>query len=373
MDTFVDSSWYFERYCSPHENTIPFSRSDSDYWMNVDQYIGGIEHAILHLLYARFFTKFLRDLELTGANEPFERLLTQGMVTKETYYCQNHGYRYPTEVDAQGRCSACGRKVEIGRMEKMSKSKKNVIDPDEIVSRYGADTTRLFILFASPPERDLEWSETGVEGASRFLNRLYRLFDSSEALLEGGHPALEDYEHEVEEGQKRVGLEGEILHIVHKTVRKVTEDIEQRFHFNTAIASIMEMVNFYYGLQTEKLEAEQSARMAYLSGLKHLLLILHPFVPHIAEELWHRSGFNGFLLQQPWPHWIEAYTVQDVVTVVVQVNGKLRSRFEVSRDADRETLREKALQDHRIRDYTRGKTITKTIIVPNKLVNLVVR
>jgi leucyl-tRNA synthetase len=373
MDTFVDSSWYFERYCSPHEDTRPFSRSDSDYWMNVDQYIGGIEHAILHLLYARFFTKFLRDLELTGANEPFERLLTQGMVTKETYYCKKHGYRYPTEVDAQGCCSICGGKVEIGRMEKMSKSKKNVIDPDEIVSRYGADTTRLFILFASPPERDLEWSESGVEGASRFLNRLYRLFDSGDALCEGGHAALEDYEREVEKGQKRSGLEGEILHIVHKTVRKVTEDIEQRFHFNTAIASIMEMVNFYYGLQTEKLEAEQYARMAYLSGMKHLLLILHPFVPHIAEELWHRSGFNGFLLQQPWPRWIEVYTVQDVVTVVVQVNGKLRSRFEVSRDADRETLREKALQDDRIRDYTRGKTITKTIIVPNKLVNLVVR
>jgi leucyl-tRNA synthetase len=373
MDTFVDSSWYFERYCSPQENTAPFNRRDSDYWMNVDQYIGGIEHAILHLLYARFFTKFLRDLGLTGAKEPFERLLTQGMVTKETYYCENHGYRFPEEVDRESRCSACGLKVEIGRMEKMSKSKKNVIDPDEIVSRYGADTTRLFILFASPPERDLEWSESGVEGAFRFLNRVYRLFDGAEALFDRRHSELRTYEREVEAEHKRTGIEGDILHVIHRTVRKVTEDIEQRFHFNTAIASVMEMVNFLYGLEPARLGTDRPESMAYLSGLKHLLLILHPFVPHLTEELWHRNGFDAHLLQQPWPRWVDAYTEQDVVTVVVQVNGKLRSRFDVPRDTGEEILRERALKDDRIRNYTEGKTVVKTIIVPNRLVNLVVR
>ena len=373
MDTFVGSSWYFERYCSPDEDTLPFSRRDSDYWMNVDQYIGGIEHAILHLLYARFFTKFLRDIRLTAADEPFERLLTQGMVTKETYYCKNHGYRLPAEVDRELRCSACGEKVEIGRMEKMSKSKKNVIDPDEIIARYGADTARLFILFASPPERDLEWSESGVEGAFRFLNRVYRLFDSAGSLFKGWHERLDTYERDIATGPKRSGTEGEILYVIHKTVRKVSEDIGKRFHFNTAIASIMEMVNFYYGLEPERLMENESGFLAYLSGLKHLLLILHPFVPHIAEELWHRSGFEGFLLQQPWPCWVDAYTRQDVVTIIVQVNGKLRSRFEAPRNAEDAVLRARALEDERIRDYTDGKNIIKTIVIANKLVNIVVK
>jgi leucyl-tRNA synthetase len=373
MDTFIDSSWYFERYCSPQEDSAPFSREDSDYWMNVDQYIGGIEHAILHLLYSRFFTKFLRDIGVTAADEPFERLLTQGMVTKETFFCRNHGYRFPSEVEDDLRCSTCGEKILVGRSEKMSKSKKNVIDPDEIVERYGADTARLFILFASPPERDLEWSESGVEGAFRFLNRLYRLFEEMEELFEANRDRLEDYERETAADPKRSGLQGEILHVIHRTIKKVSEDIETRFHFNTAIAAIMEMVNFYYGLDTEAVRGDGDAALAFLSGLKKLLIILHPFVPHVTEELWYRMGFTEFLLRQPWPEWIESYTEQDVVTIVVQVNGKLRSRFDAPRDADRELLQEKALNDERITGYIGDRNIAKTIVVPNKLVNIVVK
>jgi leucyl-tRNA synthetase len=373
MDTFIDSSWYFERYCSPKEDSAPINKKDSDYWMNVDQYIGGIEHAILHLLYSRFFTKFLRDLGLTSADEPFERLLTQGMVTKETYYCPEHGYLFPQDVDKKQCCKKCGKPVEIGRIEKMSKSKKNVIDPDDIVEQYGADTARLFILFASPPERDLEWSEKGVEGAFRFLNRVYRLFEGKESLF---HSRIEDvasYEKKISSDPKRSGLEGDILHVIHKTIRKVSEDIDKRFHFNTAIAAIMEMVNYFYSLKLEELKKDKMTFLAYLSGLKHLLLLLFPFVPHLAEELWHSVGFEGFLLEHAWPAWIDSYTEQDVFTIVIQVNGKLRSKFEAPRDAGREELQNLALEDERIKNFTNGKTIVKTIVIPNKLVNIVVK
>jgi leucyl-tRNA synthetase len=341
--------------------------------MNVDQYIGGIEHAILHLLYSRFFTKFLRDLGLTSADEPFERLLTQGMVTKETCYCPEHGYLFPQDVDEKQSCRKCGKTVEIGRIEKMSKSKKNVIDPDDIVERYGADTARLFILFASPPERDLEWSETGVEGSFRFLNRVYRLFEQSESLFQSHLQDIAGYEEQVATGPKRSGVEGDILHSVHKTIKRVSEDIEKRFHFNTAIAAIMEMVNFYYGLRMQEVKKETPSILAYLSGLKHLLLLLFPFVPHLVEELWHRMGCEGFMLAQAWPSWLEQYTKQDVVTIVIQVNGKLRSKFEAPRDAEKEELKTLALGDDRIQSYTDGKTIAKTIVIPNKLVNIVVK
>jgi leucyl-tRNA synthetase len=296
------------------------------------------------------------------------------MVTKETYYCTDHGYLFPQDVDEKHRCRKCGKSVEIGRIEKMSKSKKNVIDPDDIVDQYGADTARLFILFASPPERDLEWSEKGVEGAFRFLNRVYRLFSGTEKYFSNHGGRLPPYEEEVASGPKRSGLEGDILHAVHKTIRKVSEDIEKRFHFNTAIAAIMEMVNFFYGLEPEKLKKnDKPAFLAYLSGLKHLLLLLFPFVPHIAEELWHRVGFESLLLGHAWPSWIDRYTEQDVVTIVVQVNGKLRSKFEAPRDAGQEELLTLALQDERIQGHTGGKTILKTIVIPNKLVNIVVK
>lgn len=373
MDTFIDSSWYFERYCSPQEKSAPFSKNDTAYWMNVDQYIGGIEHAILHLLYARFFTKFLRDIKLVNVDEPFERLLTQGMVTKETHYCKNDGYIYPAEITENDRCSKCGEKVEIGRIEKMSKSKKNVIEPDEIVEKYGADTARLFILFASPPEKDLEWSESGVEGAFRFLNRVYRLFQSADEHFKGSIEKLDEYEKKILSPNECTGLERDILHVTFKTIKKVGEDIEVRFHLNTAISAIMEMVNYIYSLSAESIRKDKNTLLAYLSSLKTLTILLSPFVPHISEEIWHRMGYKSNILTEAWPEHNEALTLQDNVTLVIQVNGKLRARIEVRRDTEEEVLKKAALQNERVRKYTEGKNIIKIVVVKNKLMNIVVK
>ncbi|MFW6138656.1 MAG: leucine--tRNA ligase [Spirochaetota bacterium] len=371
MDTFVDSSWYFERYCSPHEQNAPFDKNEVDYWMNVDQYIGGIEHAILHLLYARFFTKFLRDTGLVGSDEPFERLLTQGMVTKETSYCPNHGYLFPQEVDAEHTCTKCGMPVEIGRIEKMSKSKKNVVDPDDIIQRYGADTTRLFILFASPPEKDLEWSESGVEGSFRFLNRVYRLFEGNQYYFNKFGDELPSYQRKIMENLQTEGVEKQILHVTHKTIKKVTQDIDERFHLNTAIASIMEMVNYFNAFSEHILEKDSRVQLAYAYGAKTLLVLLSPFVPFLTEELWHRMGLEGFVSNQAWPLYNEQLTKQDIITVVVQVNGRLRARLEAPRNADKQTLKDMALSDEKVRRYTSEKEIKKVIVVPNKLVNIV--
>lgn len=373
MDTFIDSSWYFERYCSPGAQSALFNREDAGYWMNVDQYIGGIEHAILHLLYARFFTKFLRDIGMVNVDEPFERLLTQGMVTKETHFCANDGYMYPAEITDDGKCSKCGENTEIGRIEKMSKSKKNVIDPDEIISKYGADTARLFILFASPPEKDLEWSENGVEGAFRFLNRVYRLFQPSVPFFESRIGKLDGYSKEALTNTGCTGLEKNILHIIFKTIKKVNEDIQVRFHLNTAIASIMEMVNYYYSLSIETVQEDEKTLLAYLFGLKTLIVLLSPFVPHIAEEIWQETGFNNYILQEPWPEHNEKLILQDYITLVVQVNGKLRARMEIQRDLDEETVKNLSMQDERIIKYTGGKNIIKMIVVKNKLLNIVVK
>ncbi len=370
MDTFIDSSWYFDRYCSPREDRAPFNRDAAGYWMNVDQYIGGIEHAILHLLYARFFTKFLRDIGLQGVDEPFERLLTQGMVTKETYHCPTHGYLYPEEVAEEKACKKCGKKVSIGRTEKMSKSKKNVIDPDDIIRRYGADTTRLFILFASPPEKDLEWSESGVEGAFKFLNRVYRLFEPNIPRLKGHRAQLETYETDLSNGKKVSEAERSILHTVHKTLKKVGEDIEYRFHFNTAIAAMMEMVNFLYSCIGQE-DDDKNEILPYLYALKTLLIILHPFVPHVTEEIWHAAGFEGYLINEPWPSVDEELARQDIATIVVQINGRLRAKFEAPVGTDRDTLQENAFALERIRQYTEGKTVRKIIVVKNRLVNIV--
>jgi leucyl-tRNA synthetase len=373
MDTFIDSSWYFERYCSPNADDVPFEKEEAGYWMNVDQYIGGIEHAILHLLYARYFTKFLRDIGLTAVDEPFERLLTQGMVTKETCYCKKDGYLYPEEVTNDTRCAKCGGPVEIGRIEKMSKSKKNVIDPDDIVKRYGADTVRMFILFASPPERDLEWSSSGVEGAYRFLNRLYRLYKKTPPFTEETVGALLRFEKELISKNDYDGLAREILFVVSKTIRKVTDDIEKRFHLNTAISAIMEMVNALFSFDQAAVEKDETARLGYLYGLKTVLVLLSPFVPHVTEELWHRIGLDGFLIDQPWPSYNPNLVKEEIITLVVQVNGKLRARIQAPRDTDDETLEQMALEDERVKKYTDGKTVRKVIVVGGKLVNVVVK
>lgn len=365
MDTFVESSWYYERYCSPNYDSGMFDSKAVDYWMPVDQYIGGVEHAILHLLYSRYYTRVLRDFGLVKYKEPFTRLLTQGMVCKETVSCPEHGFLLPEEVDGTGEdrgCKKCGQATTTGRVEKMSKSKKNVIDPNILLEKYGADTTRLFCLFAAPPERDLEWSEQGVEGGYRFLNRVWRLarmwMDSiREAEPFDGRP------------DQVAGDSRDVVKKTHETIKKVTKDIEDRFHFNTAISSIMELVNTLYGVEPEK-SPQKIAVMRF--AMESVTLLLSPIVPHFAEELWNALGFETSILLASWPSYREDALVKDEFLIVVQVNGKLRSRFNVDADADDDTIKEMALSDERVQKFIDGKPVRKVIVVKKKLVNIVV-
>ncbi len=368
MDTFVESSWYFDRYCSPRCETAMFTRAAVDYWMPVDQYIGGVEHAVLHLLYSRYFTRVLREFGLIACREPFTRLLTQGMVCKETVRCPEHGFLLPEEAeadDAGGRtCGRCGRAVEIGRIEKMSKSKKNVVDPNLLLDRYGADTTRLFCLFAAPPERDLEWSDQGVEGGFRFLNRVWRL---AAGLLEGV-AGVRPYDGEP-------GTLPEPFRALYKkthlTIQKVTRDIEDRFHFNTAVSAVMELVNSLSA--TEARPADDPAAAGVLRHcLESVVLLLSPIVPHFAEEIWQALGNTRSVLEASWPSFRQDALVQEDVVIVVQVNGKLRGRFGVPAGTDDETVRQIALGDEKIVKFFQGKPVRKVVLVRNKLVNIVV-
>lgn len=366
MDTFVESSWYFERFCSPDFSRGMFDPAAVAYWMPVDQYIGGVEHAILHLLYSRFYTRVLKDEGLLDFKEPFTRLLTQGMVCKETVSCPEHGFLFPADVapgpsGAQS-CTQCGRPVLVGRVEKMSKSKRNVIDPNTLLDRYGADTTRLFCLFAAPPEKDLEWSEQGVDGSYRFLNRVWRLAaDWIETVRSvepfTGPPGV------LEEGLKP------LLRRVHLTIRKVTRDIEDRFHFNTAVSAIMELLNDM-GIVAPAPGRPHQAEVMRLA-LESLTLMLAPIVPHIAEELWERLGSKESILRARWPQWREEAIEQETVLIVVQVNGKLRSRMHLPVDLADEELAAKALADDSVQKFLQGRVVKKTIVVKNKLVNIV--
>ncbi|BBO89012.1 leucine--tRNA ligase [Desulfosarcina ovata subsp. ovata] len=368
MDTFVESSWYFERYCSPRCETGMFDPAAVDYWMPVDQYIGGVEHAILHLLYSRYFTRVLETLGLVHFKEPFTRLLTQGMVCKETTACPEHGFLFPEQViDGDGSdrtCSQCGKAVTVGRVEKMSKSKKNVIDPNVLLDQYGADTTRLFCLFAAPPERDLEWSEQGVEGSFRFLQRVWRLADRWLPLVDGAAGRSADPK----------SLDGpfkELYRKTHETVKRVTQDIEERFHFNTVISAVMELVNAMQAVDdAAHLDEASKATMGF--ALETTVLLLAPIVPHFCDELWEAMGHEGSVLLCAWPTFDEAATVKDEIEIVIQVNGKLRSRFSAALDADPETLKQTALADERIAAFIGGKPVKKVIAVKNKLVNVVV-
>ncbi len=328
MDTFVDSSWYFLRFCDPHNRTSPFDKSKVDYWMPVDQYIGGVEHAILHLMYSRFFQMVLADLGLVSSARPFERLLTQGMVLKDG--------------------------------AKMSKSKGNTVDPDYIVRTYGADTARLFILFAAPPERDLEWSDAGVEGAYRFLNRVWRLVSDVVQELgplpEGLEPAPADE------------AAAELRRMVHRTVQRVTQDIEDRFHFNTAIAAVMELVNAFYQYK----ESGLRDRAVVAEGLEKLVLLLSPFAPHLAEELWHMIARAGSVHEQPWPGYDPAVVRADTVEIVVQVNGRVRDRLVVAREAAEEAVKEAALALPKVQEHIAGRRVARVVVVPGRLVNIVV-
>jgi leucyl-tRNA synthetase len=399
MDTFVDSSWYFLRYCSPREPERPLDPAAAGYWMAVDQYIGGIEHAVLHLLYARFFTKVVRDLGLAKVEEPFTHLLTQGMVCKETLRCPTHGWLLPAETvgsePESWRCAKCqaeGRSttVERGRTEKMSKSRKNVVDPEHLIETYGADTARLFSLFAAPPEKDLEWSDSGVEGASRFLNRVWRLV--SETLHDerrgpvAGYPLLQECNgcpvQRVplnEKGQTRpYGTSAQsarslgLRRLTHRTIKKVTDDIEREFQFNTAIAALMEFVNGLYKFAGDRESVPAPDDPALREALTALVPLLAPFAPHLAEEMWRQMGHSDSVAHQPWPSYDPALVVSERLTIPIQVNGKIRSKIEVPADAGEQEIIALSRQDGRLQEWLQGKEPRKVIYVPKKLVNFVI-
>ncbi len=333
MDTFVESSWYFARYTSPRKDDAPFDMEAIKYWMPVDQYIGGVEHAILHLLYSRFFTKMLRDFGYlpSDLDEPFTNLLTQGMVL-------------------------------LGG-SKMSKSKGNIVDPDAMVQKYGADTVRLFCLFAAPPERDFDWSDSGIEGAYRFVSRVWRMFSEMQSILKPV-PACSDLSPAAGDAIRALRLSE------HATVKKVGEDIAERNQFNTAIAAIMELVNAVNQYR-EELSATEEGRNALSSAMSTVLVMLFPFTPHMCEEVWQELGHADSLDDVLWPVWKEEALKRDVITVVVQVNGKLRGKVEVPAGASREDLEKAALAERSIQNHIAGKTVRKVIVVPGKLVNVV--
>ena len=368
MDTFVDSSWYFLRYTSARFQALPFDPEKARYWMAVDQYIGGVEHAVLHLLYARFFTKALRDLGLADVGEPFTNLLTQGMVSKETYHCEEHGWLFPGDLigsEKEGwRCAECRRPVIIGRVEKMSKSKRNIIDPEDLISRYGADTARLFTLFAAPPEKDLEWSDQGVEGAYRFLSRLWRLVFQQRELWATSAAS--------NNGAGELSPElRDLRRTIHRTIKKVSDDIEGRFHFNTAIAAIMELVNAL-SASTQRDDQSSAGDAVRKHGLETAILLLAPFVPHVASELWQEIGHKQRVDQVPWPSYSDEALQEEKLLIVVQINGKMRGKITVPADMTQERIETDALSDPRVANLLDGKKIQRVVYVPRRLVNIVV-
>ncbi|MCF8011204.1 MAG: leucine--tRNA ligase [Clostridiales bacterium] len=330
MDTFVCSSWYYYRYTSPRDEKNAWDQDKAAYWLPVDQYIGGVEHAILHLLYSRFFTKVFYDMGYLKNDEPFMNLLTQGMVLKDG--------------------------------TKMSKSKGNVVSPEDILDRYGADTARMFILFAAPPERDLEWSDRAVEGCHRFLKRIWRLVTSVEESIENAPSSPQG---------ELTGVNKEIHRINHQTRKKVKDDLSQRFNFNTAVSAVMELVNSLN--QFKDLPESDRDHAVLREGVETVLLLLAPFAPHITEELWKYIGYDESIHRQPWPDYDQAAIVEEEVTVVVQINGKVREKMLVPVDTSQEALKEKALELPKIKELTEGKNIAKLIAVPKKLVNIVVK
>ena len=337
LDTFVCSSWYFNRYTSADNNQFAFNRDDLDYWMPVDQYIGGIEHAILHLLYSRFFHLVFKDLGFTKSDEPFDRLLTQGMVIKDG--------------------------------AKMSKSKGNVVDPDEIIQNYGADTARLFILFAAPPAKDLEWNSQGVEGCYRFLKRVWRIFDDFLSDIKQAGSIPKGYETDSKELR-------ELRRITHVTIGRVTDDIQTRMQFNTAIAAVMEFVNHLYAFRDSWVflkDNSDGARAIVRESFDTLILLLSPFAPHIAEEMWLLLGHETSIVQVEWPVFNKDFTTTEELLIVVQLNGKVRQRITVSASASQEDIKSLALNDSKIKEQTKDREIKKVIVVPGKLVNIVVK
>ena len=370
MDTFVESSWYYARYASPQYDKGMVDPAAANHWLPVDQYIGGIEHAILHLLYARFFHKLMRDEGLVNSNEPFKNLLTQGMVLADTYFrLEANGSKTwynPADVDverdAKGKIVAAtlrsdGQPVEIGGTEKMSKSKNNGVDPQAMIDQYGADTCRLFMMFASPPDMSLEWSDSGVEGAQRFLRRVWRLSQQHHARGPAANADLGSLSDE----QKAV------RRAIHLAIKQASQDIGQHHKFNTAIAAVMTLMNV---LEKAPQDAEQD-RALMQEGLETVALLLAPIAPHICHSLWQALGHSDAIIDARWPSVDESALVQDSLQLVIQVNGKLRGHIEVAADASRELIEATARENENVLRFTEGLTIRKVIVVPGKLVNIV--
>ncbi len=381
MDTFVDSSWYFFRYCDPRNAGAPFGKEEAAYWTPVDQYIGGVEHAVMHLLYTRFWTKFMRDIGLIGFNEPVRRLMTQGMVVAETFYREGEEpgskvYFNPSDVDAvrddKGRVReatsiADGRPVSVGPFEKMGKSKNNGVDPNEMIAAYGADAARMFVLFAAPVENDLRWQEAGIEGSLRFLRRVYSfVYRWRESFAGVSREGGEAGEFSAEARRLR--------HETHRTIERVTNDFEG-LRYNTAVAAMMELSNVLGDFRVEPGSASPSDLFAVRETLEALVLMLTPFTPHLSEELWEALEHQGGILRSGarWPEFDPALARKDEVEIAVQVNGKLRGRVSIAASASEEETRAAALADERVRAWTEGKQIVKTVVVPGRLVNVVVK
>ncbi len=379
FDTFFESSWYYARYCCTDANSMLDERAN--YWLPVDQYIGGIEHAVLHLLYARFFHKLMRDVGLVSSDEPFTRLLTQGMVVAETYFTEDERgrkeYVTPAEVDVErdnkgkvvgAKRRADGSAVTVGGMQKMSKSIGNGVDPQEMIDRYGADTVRLFSMFASPPDQSLEWNDAGVEGASRFIKRFYKsCFELIESGLPEGDVLGNNFE-ELNDKQRALRLK------THQTIKKVTDDMQRRYTFNTAIAAVMELMN-----DVNRFKPESDADKAVAcEAIKSATLMLAPVTPHVCHEIWNAlqgdtpSDEIGPVIDASWPTVDEAALVQDEIEMVVQVNGKLRSKISVPNGAAKDDCEAIAMADENAQRHIEGKTVRKVIVVPGKLVNIVV-
>lgn len=369
MDTFFDSSWYFLRYCDPKNEKAPFNKEIVDKWFPVNQYIGGVEHAVMHLLYARFFHKALRDINLVSSNEPFKRLLTQGMVLSNSYFSEKENkFLFLNEVEIKGEKAysiKTGEEVSV-KMEKMSKSKNNGVDPEEIMLKYGADAVRLFIMFAAPPERELEWNENGLSGAVRFLNRVWRI------VIEN-----KDYISEEQVDYTKISKDDKsLVRKLHQTIKRITDSIEDNYHFNTAIAGTMELVNEVYSYRANVLGTEKEtseSKKIFGETIKDIIIMLSPFTPHFAEELWEELNEDKNLFNVSWPKYNEKLTVSDEVTMAIQVNGKMRGSITIDSNLSKEEIEKKAFEVENVIKHTEGKNIVKVIVVPKKIVNIVVK
>lgn len=376
MDTFVDSSWYYLRYLDSHNTEKPFEKANADSWTPVDQYIGGIEHAVMHLLYARFFHKALRDMGLVETNEPFKRLLTQGMVLGPSYYSQNERkFYFPKDVeikDTKAFSKSTGEELTV-KVEKMSKSKNNGVDPEEIVKEYGADPARVFTLFAAPPEKELEWNVNGLAGAYRFINRLFLIISDSFEFADKNAGKEDNYGIDL---SKRSEKDEEIQKKLHQTVKKVTESIEDDFHFNTAIAAVMELLNdmtTYKQEVIDKNDVSTESKKIWKEVLDKVILLIAPFAPHIADELWEIIGNKTFTFEEEWPTFEEELTKEHKMNLVVQINGKIRETIPAKIGLPKEEYEKLAFDSEKIKKAVEGKEIVKVIVVPNKLVNIVVK